>query len=161
MSRTPKPRIAVHTAPLHCASEAERFEREAAALGAGAVVCFSGLARASDAKGRAIAQMFIEHYPQMTERAIAAIAEQACQSFDVLALTALHRCGAIAPRDAIVFVACASRHRAQAFAACEFVMDYLKTRAPFWKKEFLAGARGGAQWVAARAEDDASRERWR
>ncbi|HZQ74561.1 MAG TPA: molybdenum cofactor biosynthesis protein MoaE [Burkholderiales bacterium] len=102
--------------------------------------------------------MTLEHYPGMTERAIAKIVEEARARWQVMDCTVIHRHGALKPGDQIVLVAVASAHRGDAFAACEFIMDYLKTRAPFWKKEETAQ---GARWVEARASDDAAAERWK
>ena len=115
----------------------------------GAVASFIGLVRE--------VAMTLEHYPGMTERAIGKIVEEAKARWQVVDCTVIHRYGALKPNDQIVLVAVASRHRGDAFAACEFIMDYLKTRAPFWKKEHRAGA---ADWVEAKASDDAAAERW-
>ena len=101
--------------------------------------------------------MTLEHYPGMTERAIEKIVEEARARWQVIDCTVIHRYGALQPGDQIVLVAVASAHRGDAFAACEFIMDFLKTRAPFWKKEQTAG---GARWVEARATDDAAADRW-
>src|SRR5262245_25390553 len=116
----------------------------------GAVASFIGLVRD--------VPMTLEHYPGMTERAIAKIVEEARGRWQVMDCTIIHRYGALKPNDQIVLVVVASAHRGDAFEACEFIMDYLKTRAPFWKKE-QAGA--GARWVEARASDDIAAERWR
>ena len=121
----------------------------AAETSVGAVASFVGLVRE--------VPMTLEHYPGMTERAIAAIVEEARGRWSVLDCTVIHRYGDLAPGDPIVLVAVASAHRGDAFAACEFIMDYLKTRAPFWKKEHRAE---GASWVEARASDDEAAERW-
>ena len=118
--------------------------------GVGAVASFVGLVRE--------VPMSLEHYPGMTERAIAAIVEEARGRWSVLDCTVIHRYGDLEPGDQIVLVAVASAHRGDAFAACEFIMDYLKTRATFWKKEHRAE---GASWVEARASDDQAAERWR
>jgi molybdopterin synthase catalytic subunit len=101
--------------------------------------------------------MTLEHYAGMTEREIAKIVEEAKARWQVIDCTVIHRYGALQPTDQIVLVVVASSHRGDAFAACEFVMDYLKTRAPFWKKEQTAE---GERWVDARASDDAAAERW-
>ncbi|MCC5974552.1 MAG: molybdenum cofactor biosynthesis protein MoaE [Rubellimicrobium sp.] len=122
--------------------------------GAGAVVSFTGIVR--DVAAGLIA-MEIEHYPGMTERAIAAIAEEARGRWSLSDLMVIHRFGQLGPGEAIMMVATAAPHRADAFAASEFLMDYLKSRAPFWKKEVT---RGGAGWVAARDEDEAALTRW-
>ena len=117
--------------------------------GTGAVASFIGLVRD--------VPMTLEHYPGMTERAIGKIVDEAKSRWQVMDCTVIHRIGALMPNDRIVLVAVASGHRGDAFAACEFIMDYLKTRAPFWKKEQTAD---GARWVEARAADDQAAERW-
>ena len=101
--------------------------------------------------------MTLEHYPGMTERAIGKIVEEAKARWQVVDCTVIHRYGALKPNDQIVLVAVASRHRGDAFAACEFIMDYLKTQAPFWKKERTPE---GEQWVDARVSDDQALARW-
>ena len=101
--------------------------------------------------------MTLEHYPGMTEKAIQGIVEEAGSRWQVMDCTVIHRYGELKPCDQIVLVAVASAHRGDAFAACEFIMDYLKTRAPFWKKEH---GPQGARWVEARSSDDAAAERW-
>jgi len=116
----------------------------------GAVATFTGLVRD--------VAMTLEHYPGMTERAIEKIVEEAKGRWQVMDCTVIHRFGALQPNDQIVLVAVASGHRGDAFAACEFIMDYLKTRAPFWKKEQTAE---GARWVEAKAVDDKAAERWK
>jgi molybdopterin synthase catalytic subunit len=122
----------------------------------GAVASFVGLVR--DASGGAqVGTMTLEHYPGMTEKSIAAIVEEAAGRWEVIDCTVIHRVGELRPGDQIVLVAVASGHRGDAFAACEFIMDYLKTRAPFWKKEQTAQ---GERWVEARASDDRAAERW-
>ena len=126
----------------------------AAVPGAGAVVTFCGLVR--DEGGR-LTGLEIEHYPGMTEKALAAIEAEARSRWSLADALILHRHGPMIPGDAIMMVATASRHRGDAFAAAEFLMDYLKSRAPFWKKEFTAA---GADWVAARDSDEAALRRW-
>lgn len=116
----------------------------------GAVATFTGLVRD--------VAMTLEHYPGMTERAIEKIVEEAKGRWQVMDCTVIHRFGALQPNDQIVLVAVASGHRGDAFAACEFIMDYLKTQAPFWKKEQTAE---GARWVEAKAVDDKAAERWK
>jgi len=101
--------------------------------------------------------MTLEHYPGMTEREIGRIVEEARSRWQVMDCTVIHRYGELKPTDQIVLVVVASAHRGDAFAACEFIMDYLKTRAPFWKKEQTAD---GARWVEARASDDLAADRW-
>ena len=115
----------------------------------GAVASFVGLVRD--------VPMTLEHYAGMTEREITRIVDEARGRWKVMDATVIHRYGELAPTDQIVLVAVASAHRADAFAACEFIMDYLKTRAPFWKKELRPE---GARWVEARASDDAAASRW-
>jgi len=117
--------------------------------GVGAVASFVGIVRD--------VRMTLEHYPGMTENALRKIAEDAAARWKVMDCTVIHRHGELAPHDQIVLVAVASAHRADAFAACEFIMDYLKTQAPFWKKEHRAD---GAAWVEAKASDDAAAGRW-
>ena len=101
--------------------------------------------------------MTLEHYPGMTEKALEAIVAEARSRWDIIDVTVVHRVGELKPTDQIVLVVVTSGHRGEAFAACEFIMDYLKTRAPFWKKEETPG---GARWVEARASDDDAAERW-
>lgn len=122
--------------------------------GAGAIVSFTGLVRGEGG----LQALEIEHYPGMTERAIGAIMDKAETRWPLLGLTVIHRFGTLAPGAPIVFVAAAAAHRAPAFAAVDFVMDYLKSRAPFWKREI--GADGQASWVAAKAGDEAALARW-
>lgn len=123
----------------------------------GAVASFIGTVR--DVNDDASVQtMTLEHYPGMTEKALAQIVEEAKQRFDILDATVIHRIGELRPADQIVFVAVISAHRGAAFDACRFVMDYLKTRAPFWKQERTPD---GARWVDARTSDDEAAERWR
>jgi molybdopterin synthase catalytic subunit len=143
---------------------------EIAALSAGrddvgAVASFVGLVRA-DKSGApevgagdtaAVRAMTLEHYPGMTEKALQAIVEEARGRWDIYGVRVIHRVGRLVPGDRIVFVAVASSHRGEAFAACEFIMDYLKTRAPFWKKEETAQ---GGRWVDARESDDHAAGRW-
>jgi len=137
--------------------------RELAALRAanpkiGAIACFVGLVRDLNDE-RAVASMTLEHYPGMTERALADIVDQARSRWNVIDATVVHRTGRLQPTDQIVLAAVAGGHRGDAFAACEFIMDFLKTRAPFWKKEELPG--GDTRWVEARASDDAAAARWK
>ena len=143
-------------------------DAEIAALSAGrddvgAVASFVGLVRADKqseigADGTpAVQAMTLEHYPGMTERALEAIVDDARGRWELLGVRVIHRVGRLVPGERIVFVAVASAHRGEAFAACEFIMDYLKTRAPFWKKEETAQ---GGRWVDARASDDHAAGRW-
>ena len=128
----------------------------AANAGVGAVVSFVGYVRDFN-DGRDVAGMFLEHYPGMTEKALGKIVVEAQQRWPLLKLHVLHRVGALEPGEPIVFVGVASAHRQAAFDACAFVMDYLKTRAPFWKKEHTAD---GPRWVEGRASDQAAADRW-
>jgi len=122
----------------------------------GAVASFIGTVRASSG-GAALESMTLEHYPGMTEASLAAITNEAAQRWSLDDSLVIHRIGELRPGDQIVLVAVLSRHRGDAFAACEFIMDYLKTRAPFWKKERTAQ---GEHWVEARESDAASAGRW-
>lgn len=121
--------------------------------GAGAVVSFVGLVRADGA----VRAMTLEHYPGMTEQALAEIVGKARQRWQLRRVKVIHRVGRLLPGERIVFVGVASSHRGDAFAACEFIMDYLKTSAPFWKKEETPD---GSRWVDARETDDLAAARW-
>jgi molybdopterin synthase catalytic subunit len=122
----------------------------------GAVASFIGVVRDLN-DGESVAEMTLEHYAGMTEKAIAGIVEQAKTRWQVYDALVIHRVGRLLPLDQIVLVVVTSAHRGDAFAACEFIMDYLKTRAPFWKKEATPD---GARWVDARASDDDAAARW-
>ncbi len=122
----------------------------------GAVVTFTGLCRDEDGS---LAALELEHYPGMAEEEISRVAQEALSRWPLDGLTVIHRHGLIRPGERIVLVVAAARHRGEAFAAAEFMMDYLKTRAPFWKKERRADGADGA-WVAAKSEDDAAAARW-
>jgi molybdopterin synthase catalytic subunit len=123
----------------------------------GAVASFIGLVRDIN-EGAKVGSMTLEHYPGMTEKALAAIVEEAKGRWEILDCTVIHRYGELKPTDQIVLVVVASSHRGDAFAACEFLMDYLKTKAPFWKKEQTPE---GGRWVEARGSDDSAAERWK
>ncbi|MEN3354910.1 MAG: molybdopterin synthase catalytic subunit [Betaproteobacteria bacterium] len=123
----------------------------------GAIASFVGVVRDVN-EGDAVSEMTLEHYAGMTERAIEEILAQAGGRWNVMDALVVHRVGVLKPTEQIVLVIIASAHRGDAFAACEFVMDYLKTRAPFWKKERTAQ---GSRWVDARVSDDLAAERWR
>ncbi len=123
----------------------------------GAVASFIGVARDVN-DGESVSTMTLEHYPGMTEKALEGIVAEARARWNVIDILVVHRVGEIRPTEQIVLVAVAGAHRGEAFAACEFVMDYLKTRAPFWKKEQTT--RGG-RWVEARESDDQAAERWK
>lgn len=122
----------------------------------GAVAAFVGLVRDLN-DGSGVSTLTLEHYPGMTEAALEEICAQARARWDLIDLLVIHRVGELAPLDQIVLVAVSSAHRGEAFAACEFVMDYLKTRAPFWKKERTPQ---GERWVEARSSDDEAAARW-
>lgn len=146
--------------------QAEDFDPglEIARLGAGcdgdsgAVASFVGLVRGDRTASAAVVALELEHYPGMTERSICDIVVQARQRWELLGVHVIHRIGRLAVGDRIVFVGVASRHRGDAFAACEFIMDYLKTRAPFWKKAW--DGQGQGHWVDARESDHATVARW-
>jgi molybdopterin synthase catalytic subunit len=123
----------------------------------GAIASFVGVVRDVN-DGNTVSRMTLEHYPGMTEKSIDAIVSQARGRWNVIDALVVHRVGLLEPTDQIVLVVVASAHRGDAFAACEFIMDYLKTQAPFWKKEVT---REGERWVDARATDDIAAERWR
>jgi molybdopterin synthase catalytic subunit len=123
----------------------------------GALATFTGYVRAGNDQ-RQVYTLELEHYPGMTEASIEDIVNQAAQRWPLLAATVVHRVGKLAAGDQIVWVGVTSAHRAAAFSACEFIMDYLKTRAPFWKKEI---GPDGEQWVAARQHDTSRAARWR
>ena len=123
----------------------------------GAVASFIGLVRDIN-EGSDVSEMTLEHYPGMTERAIENICREAAERWDVLDSRVVHRVGTLRPTDPIVIVVVASGHRGDAFAACQYIMDFLKTHAPFWKKERTAN---GERWVAARASDDEAAARWK
>ena len=122
----------------------------------GAVCAFLGTVRERN-DGSAVASMELEHYPGMTEKSISAMMDEAQKRFDIYAARVIHRVGLLHPEDQIVWVAVTSAHRGESFKACEFLMDYLKTQAPFWKKEVTPE---GARWVDARVSDDLALARW-
>lgn len=123
----------------------------------GAIVTFTGLVRdLSDRQN--ITAMELEHYPGMTEKSLQAILDEASQRWSIDQVSVIHRVGKLGPDEQIVFVGVSSAHRRDAFAACQFVMDYLKTRAPFWKKEFTPE---GAHWVEAKDSDSRAADEWR
>jgi molybdopterin synthase catalytic subunit len=122
----------------------------------GAVVSFVGTVRDLN-EGAQVAELELEHYPGMTEKSLEDIVAQARERWPLYGALVIHRIGPMKPLDQIVLVACTAAHRGEAFAACEFIMDYLKTDAPFWKKEQTPQ---GARWVDARASDDSAKTRW-
>jgi molybdopterin synthase catalytic subunit len=150
------PRVRIQTADFDLAAEVAALRAGDAAVGA--VASFIGTVR--DRNGGAageVSAMELEHYPGMTEKAIEAMIDAAHRRFDIRGARVVHRVGLLQPGEQIVLVAVSSAHRGQAFQACEFLMDYLKTQAPFWKKETTPE---GARWVDARVSDDAALARW-
>jgi len=150
----PTPRVRVQTEDFDLCAEVAALR--AGDPGVGAVAAFIGTVRDRN-DGLGVSSMELEHYPGMTEKAIDAMIDAAMQRFDIRAARVIHRVGLLQPQDQIVMVAVSSAHRGQAFQACEFLMDYLKTQAPFWKKEHTPE---GARWVDARSTDDAAARRW-
>lgn len=146
--------IRVQTAPFDPGDELNAVH--AGDLGVGAVVSFTGYVRDIN-QDAAIQELFLEHYPGMTEKALAKIRDEAMQRWPLIDAHILHRVGALSLAEPIVFVATSSMHREAAFAACEFIMDYLKTRAPFWKKEQTTS---GSHWVEGRDSDQQAAARW-
>lgn len=145
--------IRVQEAPFELGQVVEEFtDRQ---VNMGAVVTFTGITR--DLPGAGMDRMEMEHYPGMTERALTKIAQDALDRWDLGDVLVIHRYGVLKPQDRIMMVATASRHRAHAFEAAEFLMDYLKSRAPFWKKEIT---KDGAEWVESKDEDEAALSRW-
>lgn len=144
--------IRVQDSPFDYGAETARFTDSCD--GVGAVVTFCGIVRND---GGAMQAMEIEHYPGMTERALRQIAEDAARRWSLADCLIIHRYGRMTPGEKIMMVATAARHRADAFAAADFLMDYLKSRAPFWKKEFSGDS---AEWVAAKDADEAALGRW-
>ncbi len=148
------PRVRVQEADFDASQEIARLR--AGDPRVGAVVSFIGVCRDLN-EGDAVATMTLEHYPGMTERSIERIIDEAIGRWQVFNALVVHRVGKLEPLDQIVFVAVTSAHRGDAFAAGEFIMDYLKTEAPFWKREQTAS---GPRWVDARASDEAAAARW-
>lgn len=155
----PTPRVSIQTADFDVGTELAALR--AGDFGVGAVASFVGTVRdRNEGEGQgagSISTMELEHYPGMTERAIEAMIDTAMARFRIRAARVIHRVGLLQPGDQIVFVAVTSSHRGDSFQACEFLMDYLKTQAPFWKKETTPE---GARWVDARVSDDAALARW-
>nr|WP_314074972.1 molybdenum cofactor biosynthesis protein MoaE [uncultured Roseococcus sp.] len=145
-------RIAVQEAPFDAA--AENAALSAGRTDIGAIASFVGLCRSDDG----LSAMVLEHYPAMTERALARLVAEAEARWPLTGCTVIHRVGRLEPGAPIVLVLTASSHRAAALESCAFLIDWLKTKAPFWKREEFAA--GGARWVEAKAGDDAAAERW-
>ncbi len=150
-------RVSIQTQDFDATSELAALRLNDARVGA--VCSFIGTVRAGRAGEIAppVLSMELEHYPGMTEKAIEAMIDEAMARFNIFAARVIHRVGLLQPLDQIVFVAVTSAHRGESYQACEFLMDYLKTQAPFWKKEQTPE---GAQWVDARESDDAALARW-
>ncbi len=147
-------RVTIQTQDFDLSAEAAALRLNDGRIGA--VCSFVGTVR-DRSDGQSIRTMELEHYPGMTEKAIEAMIDEAHRRFDILGARVIHRVGLLQPLDQIVMVAVASAHRGESFKACEFLMDYLKTQAPFWKKEESSE---GARWVDARVSDDAALARW-
>lgn len=147
-------KISVQTSDFDVSNELAIMRSSNPAIGA--VVNFVGLVRDCN-DGQTVSAMELEHYPGMTEKSLQSIAEQAQQRWNLLDVLIIHRVGVLQPKDQIVMVAAASAHRGEAFAACEFMMDYLKTEAPFWKKESTPE---GERWVDARESDSEAKRKW-
>ena len=146
--------IRVQSEPFDIPAEQHALYRGNAAIGG--LVTFVGLMRDIN-DGDQVTRMVLEHYPGMTEKALHEIADEAAARWELEGIRIIHRVGELEPQDPIVLVAVASSHRGEAFRACEFLIDYLKTKAPFWKKE-ITGDR--ERWVESRAKDDAAAKRW-
>ncbi len=147
-------RISVQTADFDVGAEYQALAQNSAA---GAVVTFVGKVRDMNL-GDEVSGLSLEHYPGMTEKALSAICDEAEQRWELGNVRVIHRVGALTAGEQIVFVGVTSAHRSSAFSACEFIMDYLKTRAPFWKKEQLGQS---SRWVEARSSDHESAQRWK
>ena len=146
-------RILVQSEPFDVGAETAQFARGHDNVGA--LVTFTGIVRNNDAG--TLTEMQIEHYPGMTEKALTAIATEAKTRWDLQDVLVIHRHGDLAPGEMIMMVATAARHRKAAFEAADFLMDYLKSRAPFWKREITSE---GAEWVAAKDDDEEALKRW-
>lgn len=147
--------VRVQLEDFDCGAEIAALRRDDARVGA--VASFIGTVRDVN-EGAGVATMTLEHYPGMTEKSLQAICAQAQSRWDILDTLVIHRHGELKPTDQIVLVVVTSAHRGEAFAACQYIMDYLKTEAPFWKKEATPA---GERWVQARSEDDEAAARWR
>ncbi len=142
-------RVSIQPAPIDLGTEIAGVE----AKGAGAIASFTGTVRGDDG----VTELLLEHYPGMTEAALVALAEEAMVRWDLMAVTMVHRVGSMEPGDRIVFIATAAAHRAAALESCAYLIDRLKTDAPFWKRERRGDS---ATWVEARDSDTAAAERW-
>jgi molybdopterin synthase catalytic subunit len=147
-------RVSIQTEDFNLAVEVQRLRKDDKRVGA--VCTFTGTVRDRN-DGLNVSSMELEHYPGMTEKAIEAMIDEALNRFDIFGVRVVHRVGLLQPLDQVVMVAVTSAHRGESFSACEFLMDYLKTQAPFWKKEQTPE---GARWVDARVTDDAALAKW-
>ncbi len=147
-------RVSIQTGDFDLSTEVARLRADQ--KGVGAVCTFVGTVRDRN-DGQRVGTLELEHYPGMTEKSIEAMIDEAFKRFDILGARVVHRVGLLRPLDQIVLVAVTSAHRGESFQACEFLMDYLKTQAPFWKKEQTPE---GARWVDARVSDDAALAKW-
>jgi molybdopterin synthase catalytic subunit len=149
--------MSVRLADEPFAAERELADFTAGLAGEGAVVSFLGLARGRTSDGEKVERLVLDHHPRLTLRSLEAVAAGALERFDISSLRIVHRCGAVAAGEAIVFVAAAAGHRRAAFEAADYIMDRLKTDAVFWKRE---DGPGGSHWIEPRDEDYSARERW-
>ena len=147
-------RVSIQTEDFNLSTEVDALRRDDKRVGA--VCSFTGTVRDRN-DGLNVSSMELEHYPGMTEKAIEAMIDEAVKRFDIFGARVVHRIGLLQPLDQVVLVAVTSAHRGESFKACEFLMDYLKTQAPFWKKEQTPN---GARWVDARVTDDAALAKW-
>jgi molybdopterin synthase catalytic subunit len=147
-------RVTIQTGDFNLADEVQALRKDDKRVGA--ICTFTGTVRDRN-DGSSVSSMELEHYPGMTEKAIEAMIDEAIRRFDIFAARVIHRVGLLQPLDQVVMVAVTSAHRGESFKACEFLMDYLKTQAPFWKKEQTPE---GARWVDARVSDDAALAKW-
>jgi molybdopterin synthase catalytic subunit len=161
MTSSTQPRVFVQTKDFNLSDEIAKLRDSDKRVGA--VCSFVGTVRDVN-EGDEVSELELEHYPGMTEKSIEATIDAAMARFDIYAVRVIHRIGKLQPLDQIVMVAVTSAHRGESFQACEFVMDYLKTQAPFWKKEQMPGSTPGstpaARWVDARASDGAALTKW-
>ncbi len=148
------PRVSIQSEDFDLSAEVARLRADE--KGVGAICMFVGTVRDRN-DGQSVSTMELEHYPGMTEKAIEQMIDEAFKRFDIFGARVIHRVGLLQPLDQIVLVAVTSAHRGESFQACEFLMDYLKTQAPFWKKEQTPE---GARWVDARVSDDAALTKW-
>jgi molybdopterin synthase catalytic subunit len=151
------PRVSIQIQDFDVSAELAKLRGDDKRVGA--VCSFVGTVRDIN-DGDAVSELELEHYEGMTEKSLEAMIDKACERFDIYAARIIHRVGKLKPLDHIVFVAVTSAHRHESFQACEYLMDYLKTEAPFWKKEQTPNAAQASRWVDARTSDDAAIKRW-